>query len=494
MENTQEFGRFRKILFPIYNYELRKVLPLFFLFMLISGSYFLLRSLKDMFLISYTGQAETLYFLKVYGVTPFMIVLTLVYSTFAKYHRDTRFYIMIGYFLAIISACYFVFIPNIETLKLDGFATMLDAKIPGMKPLWESIRFWPCSLVYLHAEAWGSFALGVLFWTFCNDIISFKQSKRIYAYLSMGAALGTGIAGFIVKDFIKADFNSGIGVVIGIITAILIIYYFFARDVKRNPEFYQIDVAAPKKAKIKMSMGESFKFLAKSKHLALIATLVLCYGAFMSLFESVHKAQVGKLTAFLEKDAAQAALSLIYGYQGISNAALSILFVFMSGWFAKRGWKFTAITTPIVALFCTGLFFLFLFAGDIIPKLFGNGESIAVVDMLWIAVMFGVANAVFIKAAKYVLFDPTCNQAYIPLDEDSKVRGKAAVDGVGSRLGKSFGSLLISAPLIGLVGIFGSIDNAKIFICALIVIFLLLWIRAVGKLSTLLKKDEEEKK
>lgn len=443
-----------------------------------------------MLLMSYTGQAETLYFLKVYGVTPFMIILTIIYSTFAKYNRDTRFFIMVGYFLAIISACYFIFIPNIETLKLDGLANMLEDKIPGMKPLWEAIRFWPCSLIYLNAEAWGSIALGVLFWTFCNDIISFKQSKRIYGYLSMGAAVGTGAAGFILKDFVKADFNSGIGVSIIMIVGVLIIYYFISRDIKNNPELYQVEAAAPKKVKVKMSMGESFKFLAKSKHLALIATLVLCYGAFISLFESVHKAQIGKLTAVVGNEA----LSSVYGYQGIANAVLSILLVFASGWFARRGWKFTAITTPIIALFCTGLFFLFLFAGDIIPKLFGSGDSVAVVDMLWIAVIFGIANAVFIKASKYVLFDPTCNQAYIPLDEESKVRGKAAVDGVGSRLGKSFGSLLISAPLVGLVGIFGSIDNAKIIICALIVIFLLLWIRAVGKLSNLLKKDEEEKK
>lgn len=442
-----------------------------------------------MLLMHYTGQAEVLYFLKVYGVTPFMIILTLIYAKLGKYDRDTRFYVAVGYFLFIIAACYFFFIPNIDILRLDGFADRLCSSMPKMKALWEALRFWPCSLVYLHAEAWGSMAIGVLFWTLANDITHFNQAKRVYGYLSMGAAFGTIVAGFLLKDLIGDDFNSGIGIAIIIISSILVLYYFFAADIRKNPELYQVDVAAPKKKKAKMSMGESFKFLAKSKHLALIATLVLCYGATMSLFESVSKAQYTKLTAVV----GSGILSKLYGYQGIASGTLSIVFVFLSGWFAKRGWRFTAMTTPIVGLICTGVFFLFLFGGEIIAVLFGSEEnSVAAVDMLWIAVLFGLGNAVFIKAAKYVMFDPTCNQAYIPLDEESKVRGKAAVDGVGSRLGKSFGSLLISAPVIGLVGIFGSIDNARVVISGLIIIFLLLWIRAVAKLSNLLKSDEEK--
>jgi AAA family ATP:ADP antiporter len=74
------------------------------------------------------------------------------------------------------------------------------------------------------------------------------------------------------------------------------------------------------------------------------------------------------------------------------------------------------------------------------------------------------------------------------LDEESKVRGKAAVDGVGSRLGKSLGSFIIT---FFLVPYFGSIHNAEYVIFFLVLIMLVLWLRAVAKLSILFKEHEE---
>jgi AAA family ATP:ADP antiporter len=487
MNTQKEFVGIRKILFPIHSYELRKVLPLFLLFMFISSTYYLLRSLKDMFLMSYTGKAETIYFLKVYGVTPFMILLTILYSKMSNLSKHTRFFSIMAYFFVIIGSCYLFFLPNINSLRLDSFADNLNKIVPGMSPFWEAIRFWPCSLIYLNAEAWGTMALGVLFWTFCNDVISFKDAKRIYGYIGSGAAVGTMFAGFLIKDFIKKDFLLGIAIALISILIISFIYFNIFLDTKRVPQFYQIESKGPKKSKVKMSFVDSLKFLMKSKHLMLIAALVLCYGIFISLFEAVAKSQVAKLTAVVGREA----LSQVYGYQGIANGILSIGFVFISGWLSKKSWKFTASITPTIAIICTGLFFIFLFSGSTVTAIFGGKGQIDITKILWITVIFGIANQVMIKAAKYIMFDSTCNQAYIPLDEESKIKGKAAVDGVGSRLGKSFGSLLLSAPYIGLVDIFGSIDNSKIFIAILIIIALFVWIKSVGSLSKILEKEEK---
>ena len=65
-----------------------------------------------------------------------------------------------------------------------------------------------------------------------------------------------------------------------------------------------------------------------------------------------------------------------------------------------------------------------------------------------LAVVFGTAQNIMSKSAKYSLFDPTKEMAYIPLDQESKVKGKAAIDVVGARLGKSGGSLVQQGLII----------------------------------------------
>ena len=58
------------------------------------------------------------------------------------------------------------------------------------------------------------------------------------------------------------------------------------------------------------------------------------------------------------------------------------------------------------------------------------------------AVMIGAAQNILSKAAKYSLFDPCKESAFIPLDAESRTKGKAAVEVIGGPLGKSGGSFL----------------------------------------------------
>jgi len=81
----------------------------------------------------------------------------------------------------------------------------------------------------------------------------------------------------------------------------------------------------------------------------------------------------------------------------------------------------------------------------------------------------------FIKSAKYTLFDPTKETSYIPLDAESKTRGKAAVDGVGGRLGKGLGSFILTMWLVPFVGN-GEIDNVKGYILFILGLVIILWI------------------
>ncbi len=477
MANNLELSRFRKNVFPIYRHELRKFIPLTFIFFMISFNYSTLRSLKDIYVLEHAS-AEMIYYLKLFGVTPAILLLTIAYNRISRVvDKARKFNIVIAYFLIFFGLSYFVFIPNLELLQLDSLADKLNISIPTMRNLWESIRYWPLSLFYINAEAWGTMALGVLFWTFVNDITGVEQSKRFYSFLSLGAAVGLIMAGILLKTC-QEHLDLVLGACVGLIGTILLVYNSFSYNIRKHPERYQIE-ARPKKKKEKLSFVESFRFLMNSKYLALIATLIISYGLVISLFESVWKAKIKALTLGNE-----GMLANIYGNQGILSGILSlVLILFLSAPIMHRGWRFAASVTPVVTLIATVVFFSFLYFQDALSSV----TALWALSPLSLAVTFGLINVVFIKAFKYTLFDPTKERAYIPLDEESKVRGKAAVDGVGSRLGKSLGSLMIT---FGVVPIFGSIHNAEHVIFFIIMTMLVLWLRAVNKLSVLFKKHE----
>ena len=242
MGNNKEFGRIRSVIFPIHNDELRKFIPLTSIFFIISFSYSALRSLKDMFILNKAG-AEVIYYLKLFGVMPVIVIFTVIYSRISRVvDRDARFNIIIAYFLVFFVLSYCFLLPNLSSLTLDSLADSLEVRAPRMLGLWEAIRYWPLSLFYVNAEAWGTIALGILFWTFVNEITGAKQAKRVYSFLSLGSSIGLITAGTMLKVFRK-DFDTVLGFVVVLIVILLVIYNIFVRDIKRNPSLYQAEHA-----------------------------------------------------------------------------------------------------------------------------------------------------------------------------------------------------------------------------------------------------------
>ncbi len=475
----------RKAFFPIYNDEFKKFVPLSLIFFFISINYAVLRGLKDTFMMSIPqGGAELIAAAKFAGVIPAMMFFKLSYDMLSqRTERDGRFNAVIIYFIGFFSLFAFYLRPHQHELALDGLASWLQGgklsvlglfTVKGIwfKKVWLMLRHWPATLFYIHAEAWGTFALSVLFWTFMNAITSVHQSKRFYSTIALSAAVATFLAGVLVQASEAFSIGTLLYLVLANCLCLVLTYNVFARAINRDPAAYQVPMKGRKKKKLKLSISESIAFLFKSSYLGLIAVLVCGYSMAISLFEAVYRDCLRQLVGH-----DQALLRYWSGMQLQAIGAVSmVLIIFVSAPVIRRSWHFAASLTPRIMLFGTLIFFCFLFGGSHLGFL----EDYLGASLGSLTVALGLCNIVFIKSAKYVFFDPTKEMSYIPLDEESKVRGKSAVDGVGSRLGKGFGSFFITLLI---EPIFGGVSHSRPLMSVMVFLVLFIWLWAVGRLN-----------
>jgi AAA family ATP:ADP antiporter len=249
-------------------------------------------------------------------------------------------------------------------------------------------------------------------------------------------------------------------------------YYWINRNILTDERFYNPAELKSKKSKPKMSIKDSLLFLARSPYILCLALIVICYGVSINLVEVTWKKQL-KLQFPVEND-----YSTFMGRFSQTTGLVTILMALFVGSNAiRKGWGFAAMITPIVLLITGTGFFTFILWGD---ALTGYIAALGTTP-LWMAVVFGWAQNVMSKSAKYTLFDPTKEMAYIPLDPESKVKGKAAIDVVGARLGKSGGSLIQQALMI-MCGA-SSIMAITPYIAVILFAIIAIWIAAVRVLD-----------
>src|SRR3990167_8265314 len=98
---TPAFGKWRSFFWPIHSYELKKFLPMFFMFFLIAFNYNVLRSYKDSIIVTASNSgAETIPFIKLWVVLPSAILFTLLFTRISnRFSREKVFYITLSIFL-----------------------------------------------------------------------------------------------------------------------------------------------------------------------------------------------------------------------------------------------------------------------------------------------------------------------------------------------------------------------------------------------------------
>ena len=83
------------------------------------------------------------------------------------------------------------------------------------------------------------------------------------------------------------------------------------------------------------------------------------------------------------------------------------------------------------------------------------------------------------KACKYSVFDATKELAFLPLSPESKLKGKSAIDGLGSGIGKSGSSLAYQ----GFIILLGSVALSTPYVAVILFAVLIAWIFSVVALG-----------
>ncbi|KAL3618338.1 hypothetical protein CASFOL_038659 [Castilleja foliolosa] len=473
---------------------LKKILPLGMMFFCILFNYTILRDTKDVLVVTAKGSsAEIIPFLKTWVNLPMAIGFMLLYTKLANVlSKDALFYTVMLPFIAFFGAFGFVLYPLSNffhpTALADKLLNVLGPRFLGPLAI---LRIWSFCLFYVMAELWGSVVVSVLFWGFANQITTVDEAKKFYPLFGLGANVALIFSGRTVKYFSQMRQNLGPGVdgwaislkgmmsiVVGMGLMICFLYWWVNNNVALPTR------SLKKKEKPKMGTMESLKFLVSKKYIRDLATLVVAYGISINLVEVTWKS---KLKAqFPTPNEYSAFMGDFSTATGIATFTMMLL----SQWiFNKYGWGVAAKITPTVLLITgVGFFSLILFGDPFAPALASFG-----ITPLLAAVYVGAMQNIFSKSAKYSLFDPCKEMAYIPLDEDTKVKGKAAIDVVCNPLGKSGGALIQQFMILT----FGSLANSTPYLGGILLVIVLAWLGAAKSLDgqfTALRQEEELEK
>jgi len=475
----EQFGRIRSIFFPIHTSELRKFLPMGLMMFFILFTYNILRDTKDTLVVLAAG-AEAMSLLKLFGTVPGAIAVFLLYSKLSTiYSRDTMFYLVVTAFISFFGLFAYVIYPNRELFHpSQEWVQSMAGEYPRFQTVFYVIGSWSYGIFYVLSELWGSVVLSLLFWQTANDMVKMSEAKRFYSLFGMLANFGLIGAGLAIgyfatlRDTLPAGvdpwgvtLNSLMGSVVVAGVLLMLVYRWMSKNLT-------FEGGGLKKEKLKLSLKESFQTLIRSKQLGWIAMIIICYGISINVVEAVWKDQIRKVYG------SENAYNAFMGKVTLMTGIVTITFMIIGSNIVRLfGWNVSAKLTPLM-IAITGIpFFLFVCFKD-------NFEEMTLaywaVTPAAAAVWIGFCQNILAKATKYSLFDPTKEMCYIPLDQESKTRGKAAVDVIGGRLGKSGGAfiqqflfLLTGCNLMGITPYLGGV----------LLVAVLLWLLSTSVLN-----------
>lgn len=472
------------------SHELKKFIPMAALMFTILLSQNLLRVIKDSLIVTSLG-AEVIGAIKLWGEMPAGILFVMLYTILCnKVTTERAFQIVVTVFLSFFVTFAFVIYPNAAVLHPNPqVVESLIQHYPYAKIfllLWSK---WSFVIFYIMGELWPLVVFSLLFWQLANKITSSEEATRFYLLFGIFGQTNLIISGITVPYFASGEhiftnlfsnitdktevFVKSLMIVVIIASMTLLrIHRFIVRNVMTDVQCYK-----PKVGKLndtlKLGVKDSIRQIMKSKYLLWICIMVCSYSVVINLVEGLWFSKVRELYPNNEDFAVYQSKVLLY--TGVFTLIVSSL----GGSIIRHyGWRVGASITPLAILISGGSFLLFVLYQNSLDAVFLQGAGLSALYLITIA---GGLQNILGKGTKYSLFDATKEMSYIPLDSEMKTKGKAAVDVIGSKVGKSLGAMIQWS-------VFTIFPNAKYddltgLLLAIFCITCLLWLYSVKMLS-----------
>ena len=449
-----------------------------------------IRDTKDTLVVSNCG-AEAIPILKLYGVMPCATLFIVAYSKLSNVlDKSTLFHVTLIPFFIFYGIFAFVLFPNRDVIH---FTTTSSIGIGGGGTVSNLLKHWSFSLYFIISELWASAGVSLLFWQCANDVTPLMQAKRFYPLFAITGNLGPIVSGKVMSYVIsRQQSNDDVGfgytlktlaaikgmACLGIIALHRRVYGMAEERVlkertekslstmRKIRESGKVEITMEfKKPKRKLTLRQSASELMASRELKAMATMVFSYNVCVELTEVLWKAILRR--TYPNKSDYMAYMARFSQTVGIVAFLLQLV---ASEILAALGWKWTAMIPPVTMGILAAGFFASVIAGE---------EHIPLAQALLIGTIQNVVN----KVTKYSLFDPCKEMAYIPLGPDAKVKGKAAVDVLGARMGRSMGSATqqLMVALVG--GPNSSIMNCAPYLGGCYLTAIVMWSNAVSVLG-----------
>ena len=439
---------------------------------------------------------EAIPYIKTGAVLPAALLLTYIFTKLVnKFSREKVFYTMLSGFLAYFALFMLVLYPYHEYLQLDSLANFLQRHVligQGFNGLLVIVRHWNYALFYVLCEMWSAVVLSMLFWGFANEVTKVNEAKRFYAIFALGANISGTFSGMFAKWMVSLPYIPILPsytmedqwMMYQLLSVLIFGAVILGLFCWMNHTVFELENAAsltlPKKNS-KISLAECFAYLRESKYLRYIVIIVVGYNIVFNLADIM----------FTEKMVQVYPNAKDYnGYMNYITQVTSIFAVilafFISGNVIRRyGWLVAALITPVIWLITS----LGFFPGLVL-------EQSIYVDFLYtitsnpanLVLLIGAAQYCIGRACKYTVFDETKEIAFIPLSKINQRKGKAVVDGIASRVGKSGGSIIY----IGLFIVCGDIAHSIPYVSVIIFVVIFLWIYAVFGLSKMVNETIDQ--